>query len=72
MVIHDPDLKRVFGIDLSIGDVTRDELKLRCPAIPSLPDVIEKYGKKLVNCTEGGNLELFERHPLSEFIDSNV
>jgi glycerophosphoryl diester phosphodiesterase len=52
VVIHDADLKRVFGIDLSIGDVTWDELKLRCPAIPSLPDVIEKYGKKLHLMTE--------------------
>jgi glycerophosphoryl diester phosphodiesterase len=47
LVIHDPDLKRVFGIDLTIGEVTRDELKLRCPAVPSLAEVIEKYGKKL-------------------------
>ena len=47
VVIHDSDLKRVFGIDLSIGDVTRDELNLRCPAVPSLSEVIEKYGKKL-------------------------
>jgi len=52
VIIHDSDLKRVFGIDLSIGDVTRDELKLRCPAIPSLAEVIEKYGKKLHLMTE--------------------
>jgi len=47
VVIHDPDLKRVFGIDLTIGEVTRDELKSRCRAVPSLTEVIEKYGKKL-------------------------
>jgi len=47
LVIHDPDLKRVFGIDLAIAEVTRDELKSRCPAVPSLTEVIEKYGKKL-------------------------
>ena len=47
VVIHDSDLKRVFGIDLTIGDVTRDELKLRCPAVPSLAEVVEKFGKKL-------------------------
>ena len=47
VVIHDPDLKRVFGIDLSIGEATRDELNLRCPTVPSLAEVIEKYGKKL-------------------------
>jgi glycerophosphoryl diester phosphodiesterase len=47
VVIHDPDLKRVFGIDLAIAKVTRDELKSRCPTVPSLAEVIEKYGKKL-------------------------
>ena len=47
VVIHDPDLKRVFGIDLTIGEVTRDELKSECPAVPSLAAVTEKYGKKL-------------------------
>ena len=47
VVIHDPDLKRVFGIDLSIGEVTRDELKSVCPVVPSLTEVIGKFGKKL-------------------------
>ncbi len=47
VIIHDPDLKRVFGIDLSIGEVTRDELKSRCRAVPSLAQVIGRYGKKL-------------------------
>jgi glycerophosphoryl diester phosphodiesterase len=47
VVIHDPDLKRVFGVDLTIAEVTRDELKSRFPAVPSLAEVIEKYGKKL-------------------------
>jgi len=47
VIIHDPDLKRVFGIDLTIAEVTRNELKLRCPAVPSLAEVIEKYAKKL-------------------------
>ncbi len=47
VVIHDPDLKRVFGLDLKVGEVTREELKSRCPAVPLLSEVIEKYGKKL-------------------------
>jgi glycerophosphoryl diester phosphodiesterase len=47
VIIHDPDLKRVFGIDLTIGEVTLDELKSRCPAVPSLAEVIKKFGKKL-------------------------
>ncbi len=47
VVIHDPDLKRVFDLDIKIGEVTRQELKLRCPAVPSLAEVIQNYGKKL-------------------------
>ena len=47
VVVHDFDLKRVFGIDLSIPAVTRDELKLKCPAVPLLAEVVEKYAKKL-------------------------
>jgi glycerophosphoryl diester phosphodiesterase len=47
VVAHDPDLKRVFGLDLVIGKLTRNELKTHCPAVPTLAEVIEKYGKKL-------------------------
>ena len=47
VVIHDPDLKRVFGIDLTIDEVTRNELKSRCPMVPSLAEVVGKYAKKL-------------------------
>ena len=47
VVNHDPDLNRVFNLDLNIGDVTLDELKTRCPAVPSLEEVIQKYGQKL-------------------------
>lgn len=47
VVIHDPHLKRVFGLDLKVGEMTREELNSRCPAVPSLLEVIEKYGKKL-------------------------
>jgi glycerophosphoryl diester phosphodiesterase len=47
VVIHDPDLNRVFGIDLTIAEVTGDELKSRCPVVPSLAKVIEKYAQKL-------------------------
>ena len=47
VVIHDPDLNRVFNLDLKIAGVTRAELKARCPAVPSLSEVIERYGRKL-------------------------
>jgi glycerophosphoryl diester phosphodiesterase len=47
VVNHDPDLNRVFDLDLNIGDVTLEELKSRCPAVTSLSEVVRKYGKKL-------------------------
>jgi len=47
VVAHDPDLRRVFGLDVAIGDMSLDDLKSRCPAVPTLAEVIEKYGKKL-------------------------
>lgn len=47
VVIHDPDLKRVFGLHLEVAEMTRKELISCCPAVPSLSQVIEKFGKKL-------------------------
>ena len=47
VVIHDTNLERVFDLDLDIGEVNLEELKSRCPAVPSLSEVIQKYGKKL-------------------------
>ncbi len=31
-------------------------------------DTFDRYGRKIVNCTEGGRLEIFERQRLSEFL----
>ena len=47
VAIHDADLRRVFGLDFSIRKVTLAELKSRCPLIPSLTEVIQRYGKKI-------------------------
>ena len=47
VVVHDPDLKRVFRIDSMIIKLTRSELESCCPAVPTLAEVVEKYGKKL-------------------------
>jgi glycerophosphoryl diester phosphodiesterase len=52
VINHDPDLKRVFNLDLNINDITLEELKSRCPAVPSLSEVIQKYGKQLHLMTE--------------------
>ena len=47
VVAHDPDLKRVFGIDTSIAEVEFDELRALCPEVPLLSEVITKYGRKM-------------------------
>ena len=47
VVIHDPDLDRVFGLNLKVRELTRKELKSRCPQVPSLSEVIAKFGRKL-------------------------
>jgi len=47
VVVHDPDLKRVFGMETTIAGVEFDELRSRCPAVPLLPEVVAKYGKKI-------------------------
>ncbi len=46
VVIHDPDLNRVFGLNLKVGELTRKELKSRCHHVPSLSEVIERFGRK--------------------------
>lgn len=30
----------------------------------------ERYGRKIINCTDGGKLEIFERQPLEAFLNS--
>ena len=47
VAIHDADLRRVFGLDFSIRQVTLAELKYRCPLVPSLAEMIQRYGKKI-------------------------
>ena len=47
VVSHDPDCLRLFGTRVALGDVTRSELRGRFPLIPSLQEVIQRYGKKV-------------------------
>lgn len=47
VVIHDADLKRVFGMDITVADVNLDTLRSTCPQIPSLAEVIQKFGQKV-------------------------
>lgn len=47
VVFHDRTLKRVFKSDIQVNKVTLAELKKQCSLIPSLSEVIQKYGKIL-------------------------
>ena len=46
VVIHDSDLKRVFNADLEISRITLSELKDAFPQVPTLSEIIKRYGKK--------------------------
>jgi glycerophosphoryl diester phosphodiesterase len=46
VVIHDEGLQRVFGVPLTVAGATRAELRQRCPHVPSLSEVIRRYGGK--------------------------
>jgi glycerophosphoryl diester phosphodiesterase len=47
VVIHDADLQRVFGLNLTVADVKLATLRSECPEVPTLSEVIQKFGKKL-------------------------
>jgi len=47
VVFHDKNLKRLFKSDLEISKITRDDLRTKFPLIPSLSEVIIRYGGKL-------------------------
>lgn len=44
VVSHDPDCLRLFKDSVRIGDLSLKTVKSRFPMIPSLADVIERYG----------------------------
>ena len=47
VVAHDPDLTRVFGNSTTIAAVEFGELRTRCPDVPLLSEVVERYGRKM-------------------------
>ena len=47
VVIHDADCKRVFGSPLVIAEHTLAQIQTEIPEIPSLKQVIDKYGRRL-------------------------
>ena len=47
VVLHDPDTRRVFGIDLVVAEVDFADLRARVPEVPSLAEVIAGFGGDL-------------------------
>jgi len=47
VVIHDLDCRRVFGSTLEVNKVTLNELQSTIPEIPSLDQIVQRYGKKI-------------------------
>lgn len=47
VVIHDADCQRVFGSPLQIGKLTLEALQSEIPQIPSLQQVVDRYGQKI-------------------------
>jgi len=47
VVIHDPDLRRLSGRDLRVGGGTLGDLKKQCPQVPTLAEVVGRYGGKV-------------------------
>ena len=47
VVFHDPDLDRLFGSKIKIAEMSLSKLKKRFPQIPTLEEVIKRYGGKI-------------------------
>jgi len=47
VVSHDPDCRRLFQSDIIINQVTAQALRAEVPQMPTLQEVIERYGKSL-------------------------
>ena len=47
VVSHDPDLMRLYGSNTRISETTLEDLNLLCPQIPTLEEVLKRYGGKL-------------------------
>jgi hypothetical protein len=43
-VVHDADLRRVFGLELQVSDCTLQDLKRQCPHVPTLAVVVGRFG----------------------------
>jgi len=46
VVCHDPDLQRVFQLPHRIADLSLADLKTRCPLLPTLQEVVARFGRR--------------------------
>jgi hypothetical protein len=51
------------GAKWQLPDIATSELHYQVAR-----DIFERHGRRIINCTEGGKLEVFPRRPLSEFL----
>jgi glycerophosphoryl diester phosphodiesterase len=47
VVFHDPDLRRLYGVEQRLDGITAAELQSRFPAIPTLSAVVERFGGRM-------------------------
>lgn len=55
------------GLKWQLPDLIGSELNYKVAG-----ETFERYGGKIVNCTDGGKLELFERQSLDSFLENNT
>jgi len=55
------------GVKWQLPDITASELNYEIAR-----DTFERHGRKIVNCSEGGKLEVFTRQSLSGFLQKNM
>ena len=60
VVFHDQDFWRLYGSNILISEVTLSELKERWPQVPTLKEVIQRYGGKLHLMIEAKELDFHE------------
>lgn len=53
------------GVSWQLPDILDSELHYE-----AAKNIFDRYGRKIVNCSEGGKLEIFERQSLSEFLNT--
>lgn len=47
VVLHDPDTRRVFRVDLEVAEVDLEELRHRVPEVPTLAEIIDRFGGQM-------------------------